>query len=235
VKPIGLIGGMSWESSAEYYRLVNEEVRERLGDLHSAPCILHSLDFAEIEELQRSGAWEQAGTLLARTAVGLEQAGAGLIVLCTNTMHRVAAAIEQAVTIPFLHIADPTADAVREAGLGTVGLLGTRYTMEGEFYRARLEDRYGLRVLVPEAADREAVNATIYEELVLGEIREPSRQRFRSVIDALGARGAEGVVLGCTEIGLLIRPGEVDMPTFDTTRLHAKAAVSLAAELWPSG
>jgi aspartate racemase len=231
VRPIGLIGGMSWESSAEYYRLINEEVRKRLGELHSAPCILHSLDFAEIEELQRSGAWEQAGALLARSAVALERAGAGLIVLCTNTMHRVAAAIEDAVTIPFLHIADPTVDAVHEAGLGTVGLLGTRYTMEGEFYRARLEDHHGLRVLVPEAADREAVNATIYEELVLGEIREESRQHFRSIIAALGARGAEGVILGCTEIGLLIRPGDVEMPTFDTTRLHAKAAVLLASKL----
>jgi aspartate racemase len=231
VKPIGLIGGMSWESSAEYYRLVNEEVRERLGELHSAPCILHSLDFAEIEELQRSGAWEQAGALLAQSAVALERAAAGLIVLCTNTMHRVAPAIEEAVTIPFLHIADPTADAVREAGLGTVGLLGTRYTMEGEFYRARLEDRYGLRVLVPEPSAREAVNAAIYDELVLGEIREPSRRRFRSIIAALGTRGAEGVILGCTEIGLLIRPGDAEMPTFDTTRLHAKAAVSLALEI----
>jgi aspartate racemase len=231
VKPIGLIGGMSWESSAEYYRLVNEEARQRLCELHSAQCVLYSLDFAEVEQLQSSGAWVQAGVLLAHSAAALERAGAGLIVLCTNTMHRVAAAIEQAVTIPFLHIADPAADAVREAGLGTVGLLGTRYTMEGEFYRARLEDRHGLRVLVPEAADRGAVNATIYEELVLGEICESSRQRLRSVIDTLGARGAQGVVLGCTELGLLIRPSDVGMPIFDTTRLHAKAAVTLAQDL----
>jgi aspartate racemase len=228
VRPIGLIGGMSWESSAEYYRLINEEVRKRLGEMHSAPCVLQSLDFAEIKQLQQAGEWQQAGALLADSATALEQAGASLIVLCTNTMHRVAAAIEGAVAIPFLHIADPTADAVRAARIGTVGLLGTRYTMEGEFYRGRLEARHGLRVLVPEAADRDAVHEIIYGELVLGEIREESRRRFGSIIAALATRGAEGVILGCTEIGLLIRPGDVETPTFDTTRLHAKAAVSLA-------
>jgi aspartate racemase len=230
VKPIGLIGGMSWESSAEYYRLVNEEVRARLGGVHSAPCILYSFDFAEIEELQRAGEWERAGALLAEAAATLERGGAGLLVLCTNTMHRLAPEIEAAVGIPLLHIADPTGTAGRAAGAGTVGLLGTRYTMEGDFYRRRLEERHGLGVLIPEEPDRTAVDDVIFEELVVGETREESRRLYRAAIAALVERGAEGIVLGCTEIGLLVGPDDAPVPVFDTTRLHAVAAVAIALE-----
>lgn len=230
VKAIGLIGGMSWESSAEYYRLVNEEIQARLGGVHSAACILHSFDFAEIEELQRAEAWDRAGELLANAASGLERGGAGLIVLCTNTMHRLAPEIEAAVEVPLVHIADPTGESALAAGIATVGLLGTRYTMEGEFYRRRLEERHGLAVLIPEEPDRTAIHDVIYDELVVGEIKEESRRRYRAAIDGLVDRGAEAVVLGCTEIGLLIGPDDASVPLFDTTRLHARAAVELALE-----
>jgi aspartate racemase len=230
LKPIGLIGGMSWESSAEYYRLINEDVRARLGGMHSAACILYSFDFAEIEELQRAGDWDRAGQLLAGAATALERAGAGLLVLCTNTMHRLAPEVEAAVEIPLVHIADPTAEAALAAGTRRVGLLGTRYTMEGDFYRRRLEECHGLQVLIPDEPDRFAVHEIIYEELVVGQVREPSRQRYRAAIETLVARGAQGVILGCTEIGLLIGPEDVEVPLHDTTRLHARAAVTLALE-----
>jgi aspartate racemase len=230
MKTIGLIGGMSWESSAEYYRLINEHVQERLGGVHSARCILYSFDFAEIEELQRSGEWSKAGSRLADAARALQGSGAELLVLCTNTMHRLVAEVEAAVGIPLVHIADPTAEAVRADGLKTVGLLGTRYTMEGEFYRGRLEDRHGLQVVVPDEPDRSAVHEIIYEELVVGVVRESSRRRYREAISHLVERGAQGVVLGCTEIGLLIGPQDVEVPVFDTTRLHAQAAVTLALQ-----
>ena len=228
MKRIGLLGGMSWESSAEYYRFVNEEVRDRLGGLHSADCLLRSVEFAEIEELQRTGDWERAGARLAAEAVALVGAGAELLVLCTNTMHKVAGDIEAAVDVPFVHIADTTADAVRAAGLGTVGLLATAYTMEQDFYVGRLRERHGLEVLVPEAEDRALVHRVIYDELCQGRVLDPSREAYRRVMAGLAARGAEGILLGCTEIDLLVGAADASVPLFDTTRLHARRAVELA-------
>src|SRR3954447_26846048 len=228
MKRIGLLGGMSWESSIEYYRLVNEITRDRFGGLHSADCLLRSVDFAEIEVLQRDGRWDEAGEREARELVA---GGAELLVLCTNTMHKVADAITEAVDVPFVHIADTTAAAVRAAGLTTVGLLATAFTMEQDFYRDRLS-RHGLRVLVPNAADRAAVHRIIYDELCRGVIREDSRQVSRQVIGRLVAAGAQGVIFGCTEIELLIGPAESPVPVFPTTRLHVEAAV--AAALQPS-
>ena len=227
---IGMLGGMSWESTAEYYRLANEGVRERLGGLHSARIVLASVDFAEIEALQTAGDWDRAGDVLAAEATGLEAAGAELLVLCTNTMHKVADRIQAAVGIPLLHLADATADAVRAAGLTSVGLLATGFTMEQDFYRDRLAG-HGLHVLVPDADDRAAVHRIIYEELCLGVIRAESREFYRQVIDRLVAAGAQGVILGCTEIELLIRPSDSPVPVFPTTRLHVDAA--LAAALRP--
>lgn len=221
---IGMLGGMSWESSASYYRLANELVRERLGGLHSARCLLASVDFADIEALQSAGRWEDAGALLAQAAKGLELGGADLLVLCTNTMHKVADQVQAAVGIPLLHLADVTAQAVEEAGLTTVGLLGTAFTMEQDFYRARLEAR-GLTVLVPSAADRAEVHRIIYEELCLGTVKESSRQAYREVIMRLATDGAQGIVLGCTEIELLISPSDSPIRVFATTQLHVKAAV----------
>jgi len=227
MKTIGLIGGMSWESSAEYYRLLNELVRERLGGLHSAPCILHSLDFAEIEELQVAGDWERAGEILADAARGLQAAGADLLLICTNTMHKVAGQVEAAVSVPLLHLADATADAVRAEGLTRVGLLGTAFTMEEAFYRDRLAG-HGLEVLTPEADGRALVHRVIYEELCRGVVREESRSAYQDVIGKLVAAGAEGVVLGCTEIELLIGEKDSPVPVFPKTRLHAEAAVNAA-------
>jgi aspartate racemase len=232
MKTIGMLGGMSWESSAQYYRLVNELARERLGGLHSARVVLVSVDFAEIEQLQVTGQWEQAGELLAGAAKSAEVAGAELLLLCTNTMHKVAGQIQDAVSIPLLHLADTTAAAVRHAGLSTVGLLGTAFTMEQDFYRDRLE-RHGLTVLVPPAEDRALVHRVIYSELCLGEVREASRQAYQRVIDRLKQAGAEGVILGCTEIELLIRPQDSPIPVFPTTQLHVEAAVEQA--LAPGG
>jgi aspartate racemase len=229
VRTIGLLGGMSWESSALYYRLLNEGVRERLGGLHSARCVLLSVDFAEIERLQVAGEWERAGTLLAADARALQAAGADLLVLCTNTMHTVADALVEAVDVPLLHIGDVTAEAVRAAGLGRVGLLGTAFTMEQPFLIDRLTAR-GLDVLVPDAADRAVVHRVIYEELCLGVVRQESRQAFRAVIRRLAERGAEGVILGCTEIELLIGLDDADVPVFPTTRLHVDAAVAAALD-----
>ncbi|HEX6345647.1 aspartate/glutamate racemase family protein [Umezawaea sp.] len=224
---IGMLGGMSWESSAEYYRLVNELVRERLGGLHSAKCVLHSVDFAEVERLQVEGRWDEAGALLAEAARGLQAAGADLLLLCTNTMHKVADRIEEAVDVPLLHLADATAEAVRRAGLDSIGLLGTAFTMEQSFYRDRLAG-HGLRVLVPEEADRAFVHRVIYDELCVGVVREPSRAGYRDVIGRLVAEGAQGVVLGCTEIELLITAADSPVPVFPTTRLHVEAAVDRA-------
>jgi aspartate racemase len=228
VKTIGLIGGMSWESTVPYYREVNELVRLRLGGLHSARVALFSVDFHDVELLQRTGAWDEAGKALAKAARSVEAAGADFLVLCTNTMHKVAPAIEAAVSIPLLHIADATAAAVKGKGVRTVGLLGTRFTMEEDFYRGRLESRHGLEVLVPEADDRDLVHRVIYEELCLGVVSEESRAGYREVIRRLAARGAAGVVLGCTEIAMLVSPSDSPVPVFDTTRLHAAAAVDLA-------
>ncbi|MEH6414652.1 aspartate/glutamate racemase family protein [Pseudomonas sp. CGJS7] len=224
MKTLGLLGGMSWESTLPYYRLINETVRERLGGLHSAKLLLYSVDFAEVERLQHAGDWDAAGALLGRAATSLRDGGAQVLVICTNTMHKVADAVEAASRLPLLHIADPTGAAIRAAGLQRVGLLGTRFTMEQEFYRQRLIERHGLEVLVPEASEREIVHRVIYEELCLGQIREESRQAYRRIIAGLVARGAQGVILGCTEIGLLIGPDDVATPLFDTTALHARAA-----------
>ena len=218
---------MSWESSAEYYRPANELVRERLGGLHSARLVLASVDFAEIEQLQVTGQWQRAGELLAEAAKSVEAAGAELLVLCTNTMHKVAGQIQDAVSIPLLHVADTTAAAVLRAGLTTVGLLGTAFTMEQDFYRDRLAS-HGLTVLVPGAEDRAEVHRVIYEELCLGEVREASRQAYRKVIARLAQAGAEGVILGCTEIELLVGPEDSPVPVFPTTRLHVEAAVEQA-------
>ncbi|KQV04708.1 MULTISPECIES: aspartate/glutamate racemase family protein [unclassified Kitasatospora] len=227
MKVIGLIGGMSWESSAEYYRLLNELTRERLGGLHSARCVLWSVDFAEIERLQAAGEWDRAGVVLADAARSLEAAGAELLLICTNTMHKVADQVAAAVDVPLLHLADATALAVRSAGLTRVGLLGTAFTMEQSFYRDRLAS-HGLEVLTPDAPGRALVHRVIYDELCLGVIREESRAAYRSVIGELVAQGAEGIILGCTEIELLISPADSPVPVFATTRLHAEAAVAAA-------
>jgi len=223
----GMLGGMSSESSTLYYQLANQLVRDRLGGLHSARCLLYSLDFAEVERLQVAGRWEQAGELLAGAARSLQDAGAELLVLCTNTMHRVADQVQAAVEIPLLHIADATAEAVRRAGLGTVGLLGTAFTMEQDFYRARLAG-HGLSVLTPPQADRAVVHRVIYDELVRGTISDRSRAAYRQVIARLVDAGAEGILLACTEIELLIGQADSPVPVFPTTRLHVAAAVDHA-------
>jgi aspartate racemase len=228
MRTIGLLGGMSWESTAIYYQLVNEGVRARLGGLHSAKCVLVSVDFHDIERLQYAGRWDEAGAALADCARSLERAGAGVIVLCTNTMHRVAPAIEAAVSIPLLHIADPTGEAVRAAGVTHVGLLGTRFTMEQPFYRERLRSHHGLVVLVPDEADRALVHRVIYEELCVGRIESPAREEYRRIMASLVARGAQAIVLGCTEITLLVGPADASVPLFDTTRLHAMRAADWA-------
>ncbi len=230
MKTLGLIGGMSWESTIPYYRIINETVRERLGGLHSARIILYSVDFHDIERLQQAGAWDEAGRILADAARALEAAGAEGLALCTNTMHKVAAAIEAAVTIPLLHIADPTAAAVKQAGIRTVGLLGTRFTMEQEFYRGRLMARHGLTVIIPDPADREIVHRVIYEELCQGEIRAESRAQYREIMQRLINAGAEGIILGCTEIALLVRPEDAPAPLFDTTGLHARSVALWALD-----
>jgi aspartate racemase len=221
---------MSWKSTAEYYRFVNEAVRERLGGLHSADCLLRSIDFADVEELQRTARWREAGALLAFEAQGLVTAGAELIVLCTNTMHKVADALTEAVDVPFVHIADTTAAAVREAGASTVGLLATGYTMEQDFYVGRLRDRHGLNVLVPGAPDRALVHSVIYHELCVGVVADRSRNEYRRIMRDLADRGAEAILLGCTEIDLLVGPTDAPVPLFDTTRLHAEMAVEMALQ-----
>lgn len=227
MKTIGLIGGMSWESSAEYYRILNEEVKRQLGGLHSAKCILFSLDFEEIEALQAQGNWEQAGEILASAAATLERAGADFILICTNTMHKVAETVERKINIPLLHIGDATAAKIKNAGIQNVGLLGTQYTMEMDFYKSRLAAS-GLDVLIPGESDRREINRIIFEELCLGEIRTDSKMYFLSVIEKLLESGAEGIVLGCTEIGLLIKTEDISAPLFDTTAIHALAAVEKA-------
>jgi aspartate racemase len=221
---IGLLGGMSWESTALYYRLLNEAVREQLGGLHSARCLLLSVDFADIERLQATGDWSRAGELLAADARSLQAAGADLVVLCTNTMHTVAHAVTAALDVPFLHIGDSTAEAVTAAGLTRIGLLGTRYTMEQPFLVDRLSAA-GLEVLVPGPADRDLVHRVIYEELVLGRVEQASRAAYAGIVDRLTGAGAEGIILGCTEIGMLIRPRDLALPVFDTTTLHVASAL----------
>ncbi|HEY4076638.1 MAG TPA: aspartate/glutamate racemase family protein, partial [Rhizomicrobium sp.] len=227
-KVIGLIGGMSWESSAEYYRIINEKVRDRLGPLNSSRCLMWSFDFAEIEALQHSGRWDEAGQMLADAAQRLERGGADFLVLCTNTMHRLADTLQAAVSIPLLHIADPTAERIKKAGFKRIGLLGTAFTMEQDFYKGRLAARHGLDVLVPNDADRATVHRVIYDELVQGRVEESSRAAYRAIIARLVAQGAEAVILGCTEIMLLVRPEDSAVPLFDTTAIHADAAVEAA-------
>ena len=228
MKTIGLIGGMSWQSTIPYYRLINEAVRERLGGLHSARVVLFSVDFHDIERLQDAGDWQAMGGSLAAAARSLAAAGADFLVLCTNTMHKVAPAIEAAVEIPLLHIADTTAAAVRRAGVSTVGLLGTRFTMEEGFYRDRLSERHGLRVLVPGPEDREIVHRVIYDELCQGVVTNESRGEYRRIMASLVSQGAEAIILGCTEISLLVDPQDSEVPLFDTTALHARAAAEEA-------
>jgi aspartate racemase len=227
MKKIGLLGGMSWESSALYYQLINQGVRNKAGGFHSAPCLMSSVDFAVIEDLQTRGAWEEAGELLAKEAAALESIGADCIVLCTNTMHKVADAVTSAVSVPMLHVVDVTADAVRGAELSTVGLIGTRFTMEEPFYRNRMAD-HGLTLLVPPAEERRLINDVIYGELVLGVIRQDSRTAYQAIIERMVERGAEGIILGCTEIELLISPDDCPVPAFPTTKIHAQAAVEFA-------
>ncbi|MEN3746672.1 aspartate/glutamate racemase family protein [Sphingomonas sp. HF-S3] len=230
MKTIGLIGGMSWESSAEYYRILNQGVRDRRGPTASAKCLLWSFDFSEIERLQHDGDWPALTDRMTDAARRLEGAGADLLLICTNTMHLMADAIQAAVAVPLLHIADPTAKAIRAAGLSRVGLLGTAFTMERDFYRGRLAEKHGLDVIVPEAEDRTTVHRIIYDELVAGRIEPASREAYRAIIARLVDRGAQAVILGCTEIMLLIGPDDSPVPLFDTTALHAAAAVRIALE-----
>lgn len=228
MRMIGLIGGMSWESSAEYYRLLNQGVRDQLGPTVSAKCLLWSFDFSEIEALQHRGDWDGLTALMIDAAQRLESAGAEVLAICTNTMHRMAPAIEAATSVPLLHIADPTAAAIKAAGLRKVALLGTAFTMEHDFYTGRLSHRHGLDVIVPDETDRNTVHRIIYDELVSGIVREESRNAFRAIISRLADRGAEGVILGCTEIMLLIEQADSPIPVFDTTALHASAAIEAA-------
>lgn len=227
MKTIGLIGGMSWESTQTYYRLINQKVREQLGGLHSARLVLYSVDFAEIEALQRQGDWQTAAQILGSAARSVEAAGAEFLVICANTMHKILPDIEQMVTIPFLHIADATARALKEDGITQVGLLGTRFTMEQAFYRERVE-AHGIQVLIPEAAQRERVHSVIFDELCRGEIRTESKQDYLEIIASLANRGVQGVILGCTEIGLLIQQPDTEVRLYDTTEIHAEQVVQLA-------
>lgn len=228
MKTIGLLGGMSWESTVTYYRTINQVVRRELGGLHSARINMHSVEFDEIQQLQHRGKWHETGVILAEAAKAVERAGADVLVLCTNTMHIVAPQIEAAVDVPFLHIADATAALIKQAGITRIGLLGTRFTMEEQFYRGRLEEQHGLEVVTPGEADRSIVHRVIYDELCQGRIEEPSRAEYVRIVDALVAAGAQGVILGCTEIGLLLRPQGSPVPLFDTAHIHAEAA-ALAA------
>ena len=229
MRTLGLLGGMSWESTLPYYRIVNERVRERLGGLHSARLVLYSVDFAEIERLQHAGDWTAAGRVLADAAYALQRAGAEALVICTNTMHRVLEAIEETVDIPVLHIADSTARRMRAQGVKTIGLLGTRFTMEHDFYSGRLEEN-GFVVLTPDAAQRADVHRIIYDELCLGTIEDTSRERYRGIMADLVRRGAEGIILGCTEICLLVGAADTSVPVFDTTRIHAEDAADWAID-----
>lgn len=228
MRTIGLLGGMSWESSIEYYRMLNQAVRERLDGLHSAECVMWSVDFAAIEELQRSGDWDEAARRLAGLARRLEQAGAECLLLCTNTMHRLADDIQAAIGIPLLHIADATAGRIKAAGIESVGLLATRYTMEQDFYRGRLAERHGLRVLIPPEPDLTLVHDVIYHELCRGRVLDSSRDDYRRVISQLEAAGAQGIIYGCTEIDLLVGPQDAAVRVFDSTRIHVEAAVEWA-------
>lgn len=227
MKTIGLIGGMSWESTVTYYQLVNETIRKELGGLHSAKILLYSVDFAEIEECQANGEWDKSAQILTAAAKSLEKAGADFIVICTNTMHKVASEIQEQISIPILHIADATADALIQAGIKNVALLGTKYTMTQDFYKKKLLTR-GISVLIPNEADIELINQVIYDELCLGILSDASRKQYQRIIEQMKAKGAEGVILGCTEIGLLIHQEDSALPVFDTTQIHAERAALLS-------
>ena len=229
MKTIGLIGGMSWESTVTYYQLINETVKQQLGGLHSAKILMYSVDFAEIEEYQAKGQWDESAEVLARAAENLEKAGADFLLICTNTMHKVAPQVQSRISIPLIHIAEATADALKAKGITKVGLLGTKYTMTQDFYKQKLIDA-GIGVVIPDAAGVETVNHVIYNELCLGIIRDASRQQFIAVIEDLRNRGAQGVILGCTEIGLLICQEDTSLPVFDTTRIHAESAALCALD-----
>ena len=228
MKTIGLIGGMSWESSIEYYRIINETVRDRLGGLHSAKSIMVSVNFAEIEILQREGKWDEAASILITAAQGIERGGGDFVVICTNTMHKLADEVEQHIQIPLLHIADATARRIKSEGLSKVGLLGTRFTMEEAFYKDRLIEKHGLEVVIPNESEREIVHRVIYDELCLGEIRQASREHYVRIMEHLVEHGAKGIILGCTEISLLVDREDSSVPLFDTTQVHAEAAVDYA-------
>jgi aspartate racemase len=228
MKTIGLLGGMSWESTQIYYRLINEGVRESLGGLHSAEIAMVSIDFHEVEALMRSGAWREIGNYLLERARKVEAAGADFLLVCTNTMHKLASLLEASLSIPLLHIADAAGESIQRQGLNQVALLGTRFTMEEDFYRKRLEERYGLQVLVPPDSDRKIIDRIIFEELCRGEVRGESKEQYLRIIEALREEGAEGIIEGCTEIPMLISPQDTPLPLFDTTALHAAAAVQLA-------
>jgi aspartate racemase len=230
MKTIGMIGGMSWESSIEYYRILNETVKDRLGGLHSARSVMYSVDFAEIEIMQSEGRWEQATQVMVEAARHVEAGGADFLIICTNTMHKMANAVEAAIHIPLLHIADATARAVKTQGFSKIALLGTKFTMEEDFYRLRLAKKYGLEVLIPDMEDREIIHSVIYDELVLGDIKPESREKYKRIIGKLIAAGAQGIILGCTEIGLLVKQDDSRVPLFDTTYIHATSAVELALE-----
>ena len=228
MKTIGLIGGMSWESSIEYYRIINETAKEKLGGLHSAKSLMITVDFAEIEKLQHEGRWDAAAQILIRCAHDLEHGGADFIILCTNTMHKVADQIQAGIKIPFLHIADATAEKIKSAGLQKIGLLGTRFTMEQDFYKSRLTEKYGLEVLIPNNAERELVHRVIYDELCLGVVKNDSRNNYKEIMQSLVEQGAQGIILGCTEIELLVKQEDASVPLFPTSRIHAVAAVEYA-------
>jgi aspartate racemase len=228
MKTIGLIGGMSWESSSVYYNIINETVKERLGGLHSAKCILYSVDFEEIASLQHKGKWEELTKLMINSAQQLERAGADCIVICTNTMHKMAEEIQDNIHIPLLHIADATAEKIKEQGVGKPGLLGTKFTMEEDFYKQRLEEKYSINVIIPSYTDREIIDSVIYNELCLWIIKQSSKEKFKEIINTLVSNGADGMILGCTEIPLLISQKDVEVPLFDTTTIHSKAAVTFA-------
>ncbi|MFC2164846.1 aspartate/glutamate racemase family protein [Acidobacteriota bacterium] len=230
MKTIGFIGGMSWESTLEYYRIVNEEVKNRLGGFHSAKCLLYSVDFHEIEEMQHQGRWDDAAKILVDAAQKVERGGADFIAICTNTMHKLAEEVEAGIGIPLLHIADVTATKIQENGQQKVGLLGTKFTMEQDFYKGRLTEKYSIDVIIPPEEERDAIHAILYSELCIGDIKAESKEKFQEFIAHLASRGAEGIVLGCTEIPLIVKQEDYDIPLYDTTDLHAKAAVEMALQ-----
>ena len=230
MKTIGMLGGMSWESSAEYYRIINEGIHAKLGGVHSAKSVMYSVDFGEIEELQRQGRWDEATQMMIDAARRVEAGGADFLIICTNTMHKMADEVQASVKIPLLHIADATAERVVSRSIKKIGLLGTRFTMEEDFYKGRLEKKFGLNVVIPNASEREIVHRVIYDELVIGVIKSSSRDQYKQIIDSLVREGVEGIILGCTEIGLLVKAEDSRVPLFDTTQIHAEAAVELAVK-----